>query len=457
MAAAAKPRSTASSVRYLSPLILMAIWFLIVGALLILMGLLRSVVDRMPLSTGLIYLLIGIALGPAGAGLLHLNPLRDARWLEFVFEIAVLISLFTVGLKLRVPLRSRLWQVPVRLALLAMVATIALLTLFGTVVFGLPLGAALLLGATLAPTDPVLASDIQVRNPDDRDQTRFGLTGEGGLNDGTAFPFVLLALGLLQLHDLGPLATRWLAIDLLWGTGGGLGIGWLCGRGVGRLVLHMRRATAIHVGLEEFLVLGLIALAYGAALALHALGFLSVLAAGMAMRHIELSANSRTRPRMGSDQRSAAAVAGDDDARGAPASALLADSVLGFNERLEHIAEVLAVLVLGGLVSAGFWSGRGLLWALALFLLVRPASIALGLAGMRVPRYQRWLMGWFGIRGVGSLYYMSYAIHHGVADPLAHELVLIVVTVVAASIVVHGVSATPLMQRYGNRARANTK
>lgn len=203
----------------------MTLWFLIIGALLILMALIGSVLKRLPLSTGVIYLLIGFALGPEGLALIQLEPLASSQLLKLIAEVAVLVSLFSVGLKLRVHPYDRTWHLPVRLAVIAMLATIALLALVSAIALDLPLGAAILLGAILAPTDPVLASDVQVQNPGERDRVRFSLTGEGGLNDGIAFPFVLLGLGLLGLHDLGPYGVRWLAVDVVWATAAGLGSG----------------------------------------------------------------------------------------------------------------------------------------------------------------------------------------------------------------------------------------
>ena len=135
--------------------------------------------------------------------LVDIDPVRNAIALERICEIAVLISLFTAGLKLKLPWKDNRWRVPARLASVSMMLTVGGLALAGVYLLGLPLGAAVLLGAILAPTDPVLASDVQVTDADDRDRLRFGLTGEGGLNDGTAFPFVMLGLGLLGLHDLG--------------------------------------------------------------------------------------------------------------------------------------------------------------------------------------------------------------------------------------------------------------
>jgi NhaP-type Na+/H+ or K+/H+ antiporter len=182
--------------------------------LLILMALASSVVSRLPLTTALLYLGAGVALGPAGGGLIVINPLRHAALVERITEVAVIVSLFTAGLKLRLPLSDPLWRLPLRLVTVSMVLTVGGLTLAGVLGLGLPLGAAVLLGAVLAPTDPVLASDMQVEHAWGRDRVRFGLTGEAGLNDGTAFLFVLLGLGLLGLHDLGAHGGRWLVLDV---------------------------------------------------------------------------------------------------------------------------------------------------------------------------------------------------------------------------------------------------
>ena len=240
-----------------------------------------------PVDTALLYLVAGAALGPAGGGLLVIDLLHHAVLVERVAEIALLVSLFTAGLKLRLPLSDPQWQLPVRLACGSMALTVGALTLIGVVGLGLPLGAAVLLGAILAPTDPVLASDVQVAHAWDQDRVRFSLTGEAGLNDGTAFPFVLLGLGLLGLHDLGAGGWRWILLDVGWAVGGGLGVGALLGTAVGSLVLYLRSQHKEAVGSDDFLALGLIALAYGVALFMYASGFLAVFAAGLALRRIE--------------------------------------------------------------------------------------------------------------------------------------------------------------------------
>ncbi len=262
------------------------LWCIIVGALLIAMTLGNSFIARLPLSAAMLYLVVGYAIGPAGLRLVDIDPVRNAIALERICEIAVLISLFTAGLKLKLPWKDNRWRVPARLASVSMMVTVGGLALAGVYLLGLPLGAAVLLGAILAPTDPVLASDVQVTDADDRDRLRFGLTGEGGLNDGTAFPFVMLGLGLMGLHDLGAGAWRWWVIDVAWAVTGGLAIGYVLGLVVGRAVLFLRTHHREALGADEFIAFGLIALAYGAAQGLHTYGFLAVFAAGFALRRI---------------------------------------------------------------------------------------------------------------------------------------------------------------------------
>ncbi len=425
------------------------LWFVIIGALLVMMALIGSVLKRLPLTGAMLYLAVGFGLGPAGAGLVRLEPIADAALLGRLSEAAVIVSLFTAGLKLRAPPHDPLWRLSLRLAFVSMAVTVGLVALAGVLGLGLPLGAAVLLGAILAPTDPVLASDVQVEHPADRDRLRFALTGEAGLNDGAAFPFVMLGLGLLGLHEVGAWGWRWLAVDVAWATAGGLAIGWLLGMLVGRLVLHLRRAHREAVGLDDFLTLGLIALSYGIALLAHAYGFLAVFAAGLALRAIERQATGDERPPDAVADAADRAEAATDPAK---APAYMAQAVLGFNEQLERIGEVAIVLLLGGLLATVALPPEALWFAPLLFLLVRPLSVAVGLAGARTSPLQWRLVAWFGIRGVGSIYYLMYAVERGLPGPLAERLAALTLTVVAVSIVVHGVSVTPLMRRYAVEA-----
>lgn len=408
----------------------MAFWYLLVGILLIAIALLGRYLDRLPVSPAMIYLLVGFALGPIGVNAIELHPLRELPMLETITEIALLIALFTVGVKLRVPIGDWRWSLPLRLATISMLVTIAGVAFAAWWLLDFPPGLALVLGAALAPTDPVLASDVQLRSPQDRDSLRFGLTGEGGLNDGTAFPFVLLGLGLLGLHDIGEWGIRWIITDLIWGTVAGLGIGFVIGDGLARGVRWLRARQKDAVFLDEFLLLGVIGLSYGVALAAHALGFLAVFAAGLALRRAD-------------DIHAGAASKADKPP--------ITPKLLNVNEQLERIVEVAIVLLVGAMISTGYWSTAGLGIAALLFFVIRPVSVWLGVVGMPPKDAPRRLLGWFGIRGIGSVYYVVYIARHGVEGAAATELVSCAFTVIAASILVHGISAAPLMELYQRR------
>ncbi|SDP22735.1 sodium/proton antiporter, CPA1 family [Rhodoferax sp. OV413] len=417
---------------------------IVVGALLIAMTLGGSFISRLPLSSAMLYLGVGIAIGPWGLGLWKLDALKDTQLLERLTEVAVLISLFTAGMKLKLPLKDRRWWIPLRLASVSMLVTVAAVTAIGIWLLDLPPGAAVLLGAILAPTDPVLASDVQLSDPGDGDRLRFGLTGEGGLNDGTAFPVVMLGLGLLGLHDLGANGWRWAAVDVLWAIAGGLALGSLMGALLGHAILYLRTRHQEALDADEFIALGLIALTYGLALACQTYGFLAVFAAGLALQ------------RVGEKAAAPASESTPDLEPAPPTPAEMMLAVQRFNSQLERFVEVGIVLAIGVLLATVRFRAE-LLWFIPLlFLLVRPLSVFTGLLGTKVLGAQRRLMAWFGIRGIGSLYYLLYAITHGLQPAQAEQLLSITVGVVVASIVVHGISVTPLMHRYEARKKARS-
>ncbi|HEY1016695.1 MAG TPA: sodium:proton antiporter [Herpetosiphonaceae bacterium] len=441
-------------------------WYIIIGLLLLGVTALGTLLKRLPVSTSIIYLAVGAAVGPYGLKLLAWDLIGAAPLLERLTEIAVLVSLFTVGLQLRRSLTDRAWWLPVRLASLTMLLSIALVALLGVAALGLPLGAAILLGAILAPTDPVLASDVQVRDAQDRDTLRYSLSGEAGLNDGTAFPFVMLGLGLLGLHpqEHAGLAglwapgsfslASWLGWDVAWAVAAGLLAGGAVGWFVGWQILRRRQFQEMALSIQAFLVFGVIALAYGLAELAYGYGFLAVFAAGYALRYLELRASDHAEapPSLG-------AVAPDDDAATqldavdtpGETAHFIALSLNQFSSQMEHILEAAVVVLLGAMLSPRLLTWDALWLAPALFLAIRPLAVALGLWGSATGRVQRLLTGWFGIRGIGSLYYLSYAIAHKLPDALAQRLAELTVSLIAVSIVAHGVSVTPLMSWYERR------
>lgn len=414
------------------------------------MGLMGSLLQKLPLSPAMFYLVIGYVLGPSGFNLVNLDMRSDARIFTFVCEIALLISLFAVGLRLRIKLSDKIWSLPWRLAVGGMVISVFLVASIGVFIFDLPLGAAILLGAILSPTDPVLASEVQIQNVGDRDRIRFSLSAEGGLNDGTAYPFAMLGLFLLGVHQAENYEGFHEVLKALWGVVVGLGSGWLMGLMLIKLVLYIRQRHRQALGMEEFLALGLIALTYGISHIVDGIGFLAVFAAGVTMRHIEHKVSGVDQP---------AAVIGpvtvgeDENIATDPlrAPAYMAEIVLDFNRQLEHIAEFAMVLLLGIMLSGSGWSWEGVLLAVLLLLIVRPLSALISLAGSRATAMERGLIAWFGIRGIGSLYYLAYALQYRLNADLLHRLVPMVLTVLAISVVMHGISATPLMQLYYRR------
>lgn len=412
------------------------------------MALLESFVKRLPLSTAMLYGIIGLILGVSFLEFIKLDPFVDSELLERITEIAVLVSVFSTGLKLRLPLNDKQWWLPLRLVGGSMLITISLVTLVGVLWLELPLGAAILLGAILAPTDPVLASDVQLENPLDQDHLRFTLTGEGGLNDGTAFPFVMLGLGLLGLHELGDFGWRWVAVDVIWAIGGGLAIGWLLGTGLSKLVLYLRKEHKEAVGRDDFLALGLIGLSYGLAVLLTTYGFLAVFAAGLALRRIERIQSDNEA--VEDDILEVASQGKMEEVATHPqkASAYMTQAVLKFNEQIERAAEIVIVLIVGAMLSPQYLRWEILWFVPLLFLIIRPLSVWISLIGSKQPKIRRWLISWFGVRGIGSIYYLTYAIEHGLGRREADPLISITLTVVATSIVVHGISVTPLMQLY---------
>lgn len=421
-----------------------ATWDLMIGALLILMALSGTLLKTLPLSAAALYMGLGFALGPGGFNLVRLGIKADAALVETISEVAVLVSLFAVGLRLRIRMRVSSWVQPVLLATLGMVITIALMTLAGLALH-LSLAAALLLAAILAPTDPVLASDVQVRHENDQDDLRFGLTAEGGLNDGAAFPFVVLALGLAGAHHLGPWGLRWLALDVVWAIGGGLALGWTCGAAFTRLVLFLQTEKKQAMGMESFLALGLIALTYGIALHASVYGFLAVFVAGLSMRNVERAVEDEADP-----VRTAAKPPQAKEAAVAQAQTAgdMTRDVLEFAAELEKFVELAAMLVIGCLLRTEMLTTRNLLIAIALIAVARPVAVYISTLGGRWTASQRRLGAWFGIRGVGSMYYLAYATTHGAPSSEVGTVGGAVLVTVALSVVLHGISATPLMNLY---------
>lgn len=446
-------------------------WFLLTGGLLLAIGISSSVLRRLPVSTAMLYLAVGIIVGPTGLNLFHFNPLKQSGFLEALTEVAVLISLFSAGVKMPVPINFRRWKAPVLLATTSMMVSVGLTTLFGWYILKLPLGAAILLGAIVAPTDPVLATDVQSRRPGDSDRLRFTLTCEAGMNDGSAFPFVILGMSLLAYHKFGSWVWKWALHDVLWATVAGIAIGWAIGWAMGLLVsrVHQKYRSGL---LDDFLGLGLIGVVYGISEICGTWGFLAVFAAAVALRQAEskaaqLIAHGQGVFAFGKQREPASPMTGTEVSEGKTDSPVadavdnpqampdgqpfVSSSSLVFHEYLERLSELVLVLLVGGTLFLSSWSFRAVGLSLFLFFIVRPLSVFIGM----LPQHRLWrvksLSGWFGVRGIGSLYYLMYVINNGLDESLALELIHLVLIVITMSVVMHGVTVKPLLNRFWNR------
>jgi NhaP-type Na+/H+ or K+/H+ antiporter len=442
-------------------------WMSLCGGLLLLMALSSAYLRRLPVSTSAIYLGVGLAIGPLGFGWLRIDLQDAAPWVERLTEVAVIVSLFVGGLKLRLPVRDPAWRAAFRLAGPVMLASILGVALVARVGLGLDTAVALLLGAVLAPTDPVLAGAVSVNSAADHDRLRYGLSGEAGLNDGLAFPFVIFALLWGAHGGAGGWLGAWAVHRLAWAVPAALLLGYALGTGVGRLAVWLRHRHRDPAAPNDFLALALIALAYVGAEAVAAWGFLAVFAAGVGVRRAEVAVVEKTPhpevsgappapqapstggpvPHPPAEALVAAQVDADDLREPAVAAGVLVAETLSFGDTLERLLEVLLVLLVG-VCLARHWDLRAVPLALALFVVIRPVSTVLLLAQTPTTPMQRGLMGWFGIRGIGSLYYLSYALSHGVSGHAAADASGLTVSVVALSVLAHGVTAQPVLTRY---------
>ncbi|MFL7960641.1 cation:proton antiporter [Pseudomonas kielensis] len=441
------------------------VWVAVLGAVLLTLALTSSYLRWMPVTTSAMCLVLGVAIGPLGLDVLKLDVSDSSVWMEHLTEVAVVFSLFVSGLKLRLPLKDRTWRVAYGLAGPVMILCIAGLCLALHSLLGLSWGVSMLIGAMLAPTDPVLAALVQVNDARDDDRVRFGLSGEAGLNDGTAFPFVIL--GLLMLREDGSaFLGEWLLRNVLWAVPAGLLVGYWMGRGIGKLTLSMRiRNADSTLSPNDYLALALIALAYVVAEWIQGYGFLSVFAAGLGLRQAEVQSTDEeappaehlVQPVVGHETVDPQqAVAGDTETLddGQLAAGVMMSDMLAFGSLVERSMEVFLVTLLG-VVLASHWDWRAVAIGALLFFVIRPLSVLLVPWRRLLDGPQRLLIGWFGIRGIGSLFYLFFALNHDLPPAVAQLCIDLTLSVVALSILVHGVTTQPTLAWYERRKRSS--
>lgn len=403
---------------------LLDLTYALVGVGALLAGLLPRLLAERPLSMPIVFLGLGMIVFAVLPDLPDPDPLQHPEIAERLTEVGVIVALMGAGLKLDRPIGWRTWASTWRLLAIAMPLTIAATALLGWWWVGLAPAAALLLGSSLAPTDPVLASDVQVGEPggheEEEDEVRFALTSEAGLNDALAFPFVYAAIAMATMGpDPAGWIGEWVLTDVLLKIAVGVIGGIVVGRALGRLFFRTRSET-LHLAshAEGFIALAATFLAYGLTEVAGGYGFLAVFVCARSIRATERSHDYHQ---------------------------VLHD----FVEQIERLLTVLLLVLFGGAVVRGLlaplgWSTVGV--ALAVVLLVRPLTAWLALRGGPGSPQEKTAISVFGIRGIGSFYYLAYATAE-VPFAGAEQLWAIAGLVVVVSVVGHGVTATPIMQR----------
>ncbi|MCC5642575.1 sodium:proton antiporter [Nostoc sp. CHAB 5824] len=410
----------------------------VIGLLLLMVTLGSGWISRLPLSFAIIYLLVGILLGPNGFGLIQLrrDEVFNAEVLEKIAELVVIISVFSCGLRIVRPLKLGVWDITVRLIVFLMPISIFALAVVGKLFLGMNWAEAILLGAILAPTDPVLASEVQLTDTNDQDELRFGLTSEGGLNDALAFPFVYFGIHALEDDNWGNWFKQWIAVDVIWAIAAGIVMGIVVAKSIVWIEKRIQKRRAADELMEDFIAISTILLTYSLTEMVNGYGFLAVFVAGLV---VQRSYRNPEKP--------------------------LAQ--LEFVEQIEKLLEVGTILVLGSILLLQpmlKYGMQSLLVIILLLFIIRPVGVWISTIGKRpldshrrtMHPGTRWLFGWFGIRGVGSLYYLAYAFGHGLKGEAAEQIAWIIYTTIVASVIVHGISATPLMKWY-QRNLANQK
>lgn len=392
-------------------------------------ALLPRLLAKAPVSLPMVFLGAGAVAFGLAEPLPELDPVRHGTLVLHLTELCVIISLMGAGLALNRPVGLRRWATTWRLLGVTMPLTMLAVGVLGWGLLGFGVAVAVLLAAAVAPTDPVLAGEVQVAEPaehpeSDEDEARFALTSEAGLNDGLAFPFTYAAVAICAVGVApGGWLARWVLVDVLWRLAAGVGVGLLVGWLLGRLFFSVpseRFRLAEHA--EGFVALAATFLAYGVTELVEGYGFVAVFVCACTVRAAERRHEYH-------------------------------HVLHQYVEQVERLLTVVIIILLGGAAASGLLAGTGwreVLFAAVVLLVVRPVAGLAGLAGGCTGWRERLAISFFGVRGVGSLFYVAYALD---AADFADESAIwrVVALVVIGSVVLHGVSATPVMRLLDHR------
>lgn len=404
----------------------------LIGFAALSMAWIPELMRKINISYSILYLLLGVVIYSLFEDLPWPDPLWQEEFTVHFTELVVIISLMGTGLKIDNPFDFRIWNAPLRLIFITMLIFIGLGTALGYWGFGFDIASAVLLGAVLAPTDPVLASDVQVGPPnvsEEDDDVRFALTAEAGMNDGMAFPFTWLAIVLAISAGTGePWLAEWLGRDVIYR----IVVGVLIGYGMGRLLAYLffelperLQLPGVRVG---FVALSATLLVYGLTEIVYGYGFVSVFVTAITLRSFESTHEYHA-------------------------------ELHHFTHQVERILLAVILILFGGSLTSGILDE--LTWQMALggilfVFVIRPLTGVLGLIGSSLTRKEKAAVSFFGIKGVGSFFYLAFAINKVTFQHEA-ELWALVAFVVLVSMVVHGLTASLTMKQFNLRYIGRSK
>ncbi|MCC9165235.1 cation:proton antiporter [Pontibacter harenae] len=388
----------------------------IIGLAALSMAWIPDLMERTIVSYPIVYLLLGMLIYLLPLGLPTPDPIWREDYVVRLTELSVIISLMGTGLKIRRKFSLKDWRIPLRLVSITMLLCIGAVALLGWSMLGFSVAGAILLGASLAPTDPVLAEQVQVGPPDDKEEdvVRFSLTSEAGLNDGSAFPFTWLAVVLaVSAGTNGNWFRDWVLLNLLYRIIVGVGVGYLIGRGLAYVIFKLPRKTNFPKVQHGFLSLSATLVTYGITELLHGYGFIAVFVAGLTVSSIEEENEYNI-------------------------------EMHDFVNQVERIIMVILLVLFGGSLVTGildYLTWKGALVGLALLFIIRPIAAFPSMLGTYSTTKEKLAVSFFGIRGIGSFFYLSFALDQA-SFPEEEELWSIIAFIVMVSIILHGLTAT---------------
>lgn len=374
-------------------------------------------------------LFLGMVLYLMGAPLPWPKPLWSFGEAKVITEIIVIISLMTAGLKIGTVYSWKDWKKPLSLIVITMPLFMIAIFLISYYLIGFSGPVSLLLAAVLAPTDPVLASDIQLENHQDIGKRnvglRYTLTAEAGVNDGVAFPFVFLAIIWSQSADFSSIDfLHYFSYFIFYKIIIGVLIGAAIGFAFSYLIhFHNNRNTSKILG--GFIAVALTFFSYGVGESANAYGFLSVFATGIFIQYFQKDHKSER----------------------------VENKMLDFVEETEKLLVVLWIVFFGGSLLSGILSYTdiwGIAFSLVIVLVLRPIFGYLAMMTTNFSQDKKWAISFLGVRGIGSFFYLSFALIHGKFEDYDH-LFGIVTYVVLFSIIIHGFSSLRIIDYFNKK------